>query len=55
METWRHEDIDMKTRKHGEMETSKRKMGKKPRRFSLIHLQFAHRANVSLSFVFVDE
>jgi hypothetical protein len=47
MEAWRHGG--MKTFIHGDMETSNGK--RKPRRFSLIHLPFAHCANGSLSFV----
>ncbi len=59
MVTWRHHG-DMKTWRHGDMETwwhgdmktwsMEAPNGKrKPRRFSLIHLPFAHRANGSLS------
>ncbi len=59
METWKH--VDMGTSRHGERETwrhgdmgidmekSNRKL--KPRRFSLIRLMFAHRANRSSTFV----
>jgi hypothetical protein len=51
METWRHGDIDMETwtLKHGDIKMEKGK--RKPRRFSLIRLSFALRANGSLSFV----
>jgi hypothetical protein len=53
METWRqgHGDMDMETRRH-QMENEKRK----PRRFSLIRLPFAHRAKNCFSFCpFIDE
>jgi hypothetical protein len=49
MEIWRYGDMDTWTHGHGDMETSNGK--RKPSRFSLICLPFAHRANGSLLFV----
>ncbi len=49
MKTWRHGE--MEAWRHGDMETSNGK--RKLSRFSLICLQFAHRVNGSLSFVWL--
>ncbi len=51
MEKWRNGDTETWALRHGhgEIETSNRK--RKPRRFSLIRLPFAHHANGNLAFV----
>jgi hypothetical protein len=48
IETWRNRQGDMETRRNVDI---KKKVKQKPRRFSVICLMFAHRANESLSFV----
>ncbi len=49
--TWKWRHGDMETRRHGHVESSNGKWKWKLRRFSLIHLLFAHCENGSLSFV----
>jgi hypothetical protein len=57
METWRHRDMetlrhgDIDTWRHRDMDMETTDGKRKPRRFSLIGLLFAHRANGGLSFV----
>jgi hypothetical protein len=53
METWRHGDMDMETwtLRHGQGDVGTSNGKQKPRRFSVIRLLFAHRANGSLPFI----
>jgi hypothetical protein len=61
METWRRGDVEtwkhgvMEIWRHGDMDMETSNGKRKPRRFSLVRLPFAHHAKGSLLFVRFDE